>query len=107
MTAAPQDEPARRIPELFASSFARERSGDLQRATNDVLQVVRLAPGHYIANLRAGWLLYRSARFEDSERLYRRALELRPRAVEPRVGLLLPLMGTGQWGRRSGSPARP
>ena len=86
------------VPELFASSFAYETAGDVDRALNDVLRVVRIAPDHYVATLRAGWLYYLKGRYSDSVELYQKAVKLAPSAAEPKLGLMLPLMAAGRWG---------
>ncbi|GMV44064.1 MAG: hypothetical protein AMXMBFR64_57800 [Myxococcales bacterium] len=86
------------IPDLFASSFAYETTGDLDRALNDALRVVRVEPSHYVATLRAGWLYYLKGRYGDSVDLYQKAVKLAPNAAEPKLGLMLPLMAAGRWG---------
>lgn len=86
------------IPELFASSFAYETTGDLDRALNDVLRIVRIEPSHYVATLRAGWLYYLKGRYGDAVELYQKAVKLAPDATEPKLGLMLPLMAAGRWG---------
>lgn len=86
------------IPDLFASSFANETAGDIDRALNDVLRVVRIQPDHYVATLRAGWLYYLKGRYGDSVELYQKAVKLAQTATEPKLGLMLPLMAAGRWG---------
>lgn len=88
---------ASKVPELFESSFAHEATGNTARALNDVLQILRLEPGNYVANLRAGWLYYRKGRYGDAVTLYRKASGLAPRSVEPQLGEMLPLMAAMRW----------
>ena len=85
------------IPKLFALSFQKSREGDLRAALNSVYQILQKNPKNYTANLRASWLLYTLKRYDQSERRYRKTVELAPRAIEPRLGLLLPLMAQRKW----------
>ncbi|MBW2700424.1 MAG: tetratricopeptide repeat protein [Deltaproteobacteria bacterium] len=85
------------IPELFESSFAYEATGNMDRALNDVLQVLRKDTGNYIATLRTAWLYYRKARHDESITYYKKASTMRPKAIEPKLGLMLPLMAARQW----------
>ena len=43
------------------------------------------------------WLTYKSGLFEDSEKYYRKALEILPYSEEARFGLVLPLSARGRW----------
>ena len=43
-----------------------------------------------MAQLRRGWLLYRLGRYADAIDSYQRAIAAAPKAIEPRVGVLLP-----------------
>lgn len=86
------------IPELFQASYQQEAQGSFKAALNSTLQVLRLSPRSYLGNLRAGWLLYRMQRYEESQKRYRKADKLAPRALEPRVGIMLPLMALRRWG---------
>lgn len=85
------------IPELFESSFANEATGDLDRALNDVLNILRVDDGHYLGNLRAGWLYYSKGRYDDAVRFYDKAGKGVPKAIEPRLGQMLPLMAAKRW----------
>ncbi len=86
-----------KVPALFESSFAHEATGNISRALNDVLQIVRLAPGNYVATLRSAWLYYRKGRYGDAIATYRKARKLAPKAVEPVLGETLPLMAAKRW----------
>ena len=88
-----------RVAELFESSFAHEATGDVGRALNDVLLILRLDAAHYIGTLRAGWLYYSKGRYSDAVKMYDKASELAPKAIEPRLGVMLPLMAAKKWDR--------
>lgn len=94
---AAASDPDARIGELFESSFSHEATGNNQRALTDMQEVVRLAPQHYLANLRVGWLAYAKQRYDESIAAYQKAAELAPRALEPQLGVMLPLMAAKRW----------
>ena len=83
----------------FASSFAHEAKGEVEEALNDVLQILRGDAKHYVATLRAGWLYYVAGRHADSVAMYEAAERLVPKALEPRLGLMLPLMAAQRWAK--------
>ncbi len=87
------------VAELFASSYAHEAKGDHPGALNDVLQILRADEDLYVAVLRAGWLYYAQGRHADSVAMYERAERLAPEALEPKLGLTLPLMASGRWAK--------
>ena len=82
---------------LFASSYVEEAKGDPARALANVLQVLEHDHDHYLANLRAGWLSYQNGEQDDAAVFYRKACALAPNAIEPRLGLMLPLMAAERW----------
>ncbi|MBI5610434.1 MAG: tetratricopeptide repeat protein [Deltaproteobacteria bacterium] len=86
-----------RIAELFESSFSHEATNNYAKALADVQQIVQLAPQHYVANLRLGWLSYQKQRYDESVAAYTKAAELAPRALEPQLGMMLPLMAGKKW----------
>lgn len=89
----------RSIPELFESSFALEATGQYARALEAVEAILRQRPDDYVANLRAGWLSYLLGAHDKAVRFYEKASDVEPKAIEPRLGLMLPLMAARQWAR--------
>jgi tetratricopeptide (TPR) repeat protein len=89
---AADQEPADRKAELFEQSFSQEAIGALDKALNSCLEILRLDPKDYVATLRAGWLNHLRANYDEAIRFYRAAVELHPVALEPKLGLMLPLM---------------
>lgn len=85
------------VAQHFAASFDAEAKGDYATALNEVLQALRLAPKDYVATLRAAWLYYMKGQFEDAIVTYRKAATLAPTAVEPQIGLTLPLIALARW----------
>lgn len=55
-------------------------------------------PTRYFVALRLGFLYYRNADYRNAIKYYTAAAALRPTAVEPRLGMMLPLTS---WGRRN------
>jgi len=90
------DESAK-IPEYFETSFSHESSGNYAEALNSVLRILRIDQRNYTAMLRAGWLGYLKGDYKISIDYYRKAVLLEPEAVEPKLGLMLPLMASKEW----------
>ncbi len=86
-----------RVAELFESSFAHEATGNIERSLEEVRSILIVNPNHYIANYRAAWLFCLKGHHTESIKFYRRASQLKPRAIEPRMAMMLPLMASKQW----------
>lgn len=86
-----------KIGEQFEESFSYESAGNYHAALNSVLRVLRIDQKHYTAMLRAGWLAYLKGDFSAAENYYRKVVSLAPDAIEPRQGLMLPLVAAGKW----------
>ena len=95
--AARAENHAEKRAELFESSFAHEAIGDTRAALKDVLAILELDPSHYLGTLRAGWLYYSRGGYAQAVDYYRAAAQLRPEAIEPLVGMMLPLMAAKRW----------
>ena len=85
------------IADHFQQSFTYEAKGKYGPALDSVLKILQIDPKDYTANLRAGWLNYLKGSYEDSLFYYNKALSLAPDAIEPRLGLTLPMMGLKKW----------
>jgi len=71
-----------------------------KKYSNALVLMIKLAnknPRHYLANLRAGWLAYLNGNLSESVYYYRKAVVLAPNAIEPRLGLMLPLTVLGKF----------
>jgi tetratricopeptide (TPR) repeat protein len=84
------------IPALYQSSYALEAANDIGGALAKARDIVRRDPDDYVGQLRVGWLLYLNKQYDDSAAVYRTAVKLRPTAVEPKLGLMLPLMAASK-----------
>lgn len=83
------------VMKAFESSYTAEKSGDYLQAASLLKKLYQ--ENSYEFNLRLGWLTYKSGLFEDSEKYYRKALEILPYSEEARFGLVLPLSARGRW----------
>ena len=97
-TVLPASRTAAQTPaERWQRSYVAEARGDYDAALQEHLALVGPTREGYLFHLRHGWLLYAGARSIDALAPYRRAVELRPDAVEPRLGLMLPLIALRRW----------
>lgn len=85
------------ISRLFANSMGYEKRGDNDSALKAVLKVLEIDENNYTASLRSGWLYYREDQHKESVEQYEKAISLKPDAVEPKLGLLLPLNKLRRW----------
>ena len=81
----------------FRRSYLSEGSADFPSAIAAMDAVLAEDATDYVAQLRRGWLLYRAGRHEDAREAYARARNLRPEAVEPILGAMLPAMAERRW----------
>jgi tetratricopeptide (TPR) repeat protein len=77
-------------------SYAAEARGD-HAAALAALEKAGGGPVAYVLALRRGWLLHLAGRHADAVASYQQALALEPRAVEARLGAMLPLMALRRW----------
>ncbi|MFO0629417.1 MAG: tetratricopeptide repeat protein [Polyangiales bacterium] len=84
-------------PEAWRRSYALEARGDARGALAALDGLAPADRGAYLAQLRRAWLLYSAGQFDESVAAYRAAAQGSPRAVEPRVGELLPLRAQRRW----------
>lgn len=84
-----------KIIEGFQNSYLHEASGNLAEAILDLKGVYE--EDSYEINLRLGWLTYSSGLFSESQSYYNNAISLKPFAIEPRFGVVLPQAAMGNW----------
>lgn len=87
---------AQPTPELYRQSYALEARGDYRGALEAMESITQKSPD-YTAILRRGWLLYLAGRYTESFADYEKAVSLEPKAVEPRLGAMLPAMALRRW----------
>ncbi len=86
-----------KIINAFKQSYDLEKTGDFKAAA-DRLKTVYQADGYEI-NLRMGWLSFQRGQLKESIDYYQKAVNLKPYAIEPKLGLVLPLSRQGEWNK--------
>jgi tetratricopeptide (TPR) repeat protein len=80
------------IKQAYQRSFTNEKIEDFDGAIKALSRVVATYPKGYTVNLRLGWLYYLNGRYANSIGHYQTAQMVQPGALEPLLGMLLPLM---------------
>jgi tetratricopeptide (TPR) repeat protein len=84
-----------KLTTAFSESYAKEKSGKYSEAAEALKAYYD--PNSYEINLRLGWLTYLEGQFAESTKYYNKAIELMPYAIEPRLGVVLPVSALGNW----------
>ena len=82
---------------LYRESYALEASRDYVAAIARVREASKAGSDSYFANVRLGWLTYLAGDFAESVARYTDAISAAPTAIEPKLGLTLPLLAAGKW----------
>jgi tetratricopeptide (TPR) repeat protein len=77
-------------------SYELEAVGKTQDALG-ALERIEPSARSYVVHLRRGWLLYLLGRHGEAVAPYEQAIAAAPKAVEPRLGVMLPLMAERRW----------
>jgi tetratricopeptide (TPR) repeat protein len=85
------------IRECYYKSYRYEKARNYPDAIKSLLLVQQSYPNGYTVNLRLGWLNYLQGNFTGAEASYRTSIKLAPAALEPKLGLLLPLQAQGRY----------
>jgi len=83
--------------DLYRASYQLEAQGKYAEALAKMTQVTPSARSRYFVTVRLAWLSYLSGRYDQSATQYHAAAALEPKAVEPKIGLTLPLMAQRKW----------
>lgn len=83
------------LSDAFKASYESENAGNLETAI-EALEMM-YEPDSYELNLRLGWLHYQKGEMDESMVFYRRAVNLKPYAVEPKLGLAYPYSAMALW----------
>jgi len=86
---------AEKMREAFYSSYSLEKAGNIPGAISNVQSVYD--DKSYECNLRLAYLKYMSKSYDESATYYKASIELRPLAIEPRMGYVLPLIALNKW----------
>ncbi len=79
----------------FKSSYALEAKKEYAKAVESLKAVYD--EKSYEINLRMGWLLYMAGSHNDAVNYYKKAIDLKPYAIEPRLGYAYPASVLGKW----------
>lgn len=82
--------------EAYAKAAQLETEGHYHEAIKLLGAITPERSEAYFLQLRLGWLNYLAAEYELSQRHYERAANLAPKAVEPLLGLLMPLLAANK-----------
>lgn len=83
------------LSDAFKTSYESESSGNLDlsiKALDDVYD-----SESYELNVRLGWLHYQHGEMDESIQFYQRAVDLKPYAIEPKLGLAYPYSAMAKW----------
>jgi tetratricopeptide (TPR) repeat protein len=83
------------LSDAFKASYESENTGNLDQAI-EALDAVYDSDS-YELNLRLGWLHYQHGEMEQSIHFYQRAVNLKPYAIEPKLGLAYPYSAMARW----------
>lgn len=83
--------------EAFKASYQYETAQNYTDAIKAMLPLYQSSSRDYLVNLRLGWLYYLGGAYANSQKHYQAASLAEARAVEPRVGCLLPLLAQGRY----------
>ena len=79
----------------FQKSYLQEAAGKLDKSIIPLKEIYD--ENSYEINLRLGWLTYQLGQFTPSMAYYRKAVSLKPYAVEAKFGLIYPASAAGNW----------
>jgi len=83
------------VKAAFESSYVYEKGAKYLMAINSLKAVYN--EKSYELNLRIGYLYYESASYRESEKYYKKAIELKPNSIEAKFGFVLPLAALTSW----------
>jgi len=82
------------VLDAFAKSCKYEKAQNYEDA---IKAIVILNEHDYLVNLRLGWLYYRSGNYANSRQRYQMAVTAAPKAIEPRLGYMMPLLAQSRY----------
>jgi tetratricopeptide (TPR) repeat protein len=90
-----QDTTSQNVISAFETSYIFETAQQYNKAAIQIKNVYEAKS--YEMNLRLGWLTYYSGSYIESSGYYRKAVSLKPRSIEARLGYVMPLAALGSW----------
>src|SRR5437016_7951382 len=89
--------PDPRTASLYRESYAAEARQDYTTALGKMREIKQVSGATYFVTLRLAWLSYLAGDFKASAADYTEAIADNPKAVEPKLGLTLPLLADRNW----------
>lgn len=90
-------DPAAQLAGLYRDSYSLEANRDYPGSLAKMREIKTKAGGSYFVSLRTGWLSYLAGDYTASEAAYKEAIAASPKAIEPKLGLTLPLLAARKW----------
>jgi tetratricopeptide (TPR) repeat protein len=79
----------------FEKSYTTEKSANYNEASQALMQVY--SEKSYELNLRLGYLKYMAGAYNDAIIFYKKAIQIMPYAIEPRLGYVYPAAALNKW----------
>lgn len=79
----------------FEKSYALEKNANYKDAAQSLMQVYN--EKSYELNLRLGYLKYMAGSYTDAIIFYKKAIQIMPYAIEPRLGFVYPAAALNKW----------
>ena len=83
--------------ELWSESYHLEATGQYQAAAKALGPILEKFPRHEFAHLRIGWLNYLQGNHNASVDEYKAAMNMNPKSLDARLGVILPLLAQQRW----------
>ena len=84
------------INKAFANSYGYEYKYNYTLAVTEITNIYQ--EQSYEMNARLGWLYYLAKNYNSSSKYYEKAVNLKPNAIEPKLGYIKPLAALGKLG---------
>src|SRR5690606_26281193 len=97
LTALGSPAAAESTADLYRQSYRYEAAGNPAAALSAMEKIAKQSSESYFVTARLAWLSHLAGRYPQAEQHYRKAIQLAPKAVEPRLGLTLPLLAAQKW----------
>jgi len=85
------------VSDLYRASYTAEAKGDHAAALKSMEEIAQRGVNDYLLLLRRGWLLYLVGRNAEAVVSYQKALATQPKAIEPKLGVMMPMMALRRW----------
>jgi len=95
MSLAMQAQNITELQEAFSKSYIAENQKNYIQAIEEMKPVFK--EDDYISNIRLGWLNYMAKQYGESITFYRKAIALKPYAIEAKLGCVKPLSAVENW----------